>query len=77
MKLFGKITLSIAIVFVMCLLSGAIVMWLWNWIIPIIFDKAVEAGWIAGSITYWQGWGLSFLGSCLFGKSSSYETDRY
>lgn len=71
LKSLGAFILGMGLVFVACLLTGLIVMWLWNWIIPVVFAKAVEAGWIAGSITYWQGWGLAMLGSCLCGKNST------
>ena len=38
------------------------VMWLWNWLMPIIFNLP--------KINIWQAWGLSLLSSLLFGKSS-------
>jgi hypothetical protein len=40
-------------------LFGAIVMWLWNWLMPVIFHLGV--------ITYWQAVGLAILGRLLFG----------
>jgi hypothetical protein len=40
-------------------LFGAIVMWLWNWLMPLIFHLGV--------ITYWQAFGLAILGRFLFG----------
>lgn len=42
-------------------LFGAIVMWLWNWLMPLIFHLGV--------ITYWQAVGLAILGRLLFGCS--------
>jgi hypothetical protein len=39
-------------------LFGFIVMLLWNWLMPEIFDL--------GKITYWQGWGLVILAHILF-----------
>ena len=38
------------------------IMWLWNWLMPVIFGLTV--------ITYWQAWGLFVLSSLLL-KSSS------
>ena len=40
-------------------LFGAVVMWLWNWLMPVIFHLGV--------ITYWQAVGLAILGRLLFG----------
>jgi hypothetical protein len=40
-------------------LFGAIVMWLWNGLMPVIFHLGV--------ITYWQAVGLAILGRLLFG----------
>ena len=41
-------------------LFGAVVMWLWNWLMPVIFHLEV--------ITYWQAVGLAILGRLLFGS---------
>ena len=41
-------------------LFGAVVMWLWNWLMPAIFHLGV--------ITYWQAVGLAILGRLLFGS---------
>ena len=41
-------------------LFGAIIMWLWNWLMPVIFHL--------GMITYWQAVGLAILGRLLFGS---------
>jgi hypothetical protein len=41
-------------------LFGAVVMWLWNWLMPVIFNLGV--------ITYWQAVGLAILGRLLFGS---------
>lgn len=70
-KYIGVFVLGLVLVFIACLLTGWVVMLLWNWLVPIVFAKAVATGWIAGSISYWEGWGLAMLGSCLFGKNSS------
>jgi hypothetical protein len=40
-------------------LFGAVVMWLWNWLMPAIFHL--------GMITYWQAVGLAILGRLLIG----------
>lgn len=42
------------------ILFGAVVMWLWNWLMPAIFGLGV--------ITYWQAVGLAVLGRLLFGS---------
>ena len=41
-------------------LFGAVVMWLWNWLMPVIFHLGV--------VTYWQAVGLAILGRLLFGS---------
>ncbi|MEI6174049.1 MAG: hypothetical protein WCR01_09875 [Bacteroidota bacterium] len=41
-------------------LFGAVVMWLWNCLMPVIFHLGV--------ITYWQAIGLAILGRLLFGS---------
>ena len=41
-------------------LFGAVVMWLWNGLMPVIFHLGV--------ITYWQAVGLAILGRLLFGS---------
>lgn len=43
------------------LINGVFVMLVWNWLMPIIFGL--------GKITFWQGWGLSFLCSILFTRT--------
>jgi hypothetical protein len=47
--------------FVLC---GYLFMWLWNALMPQIFNLP--------AITYWQGWGLILLSSILF-KGSSHK----
>jgi hypothetical protein len=41
-------------------LFGWVVMWLWNWLMPVIFHLGV--------VTYWQAVGLAILGRLLFGS---------
>jgi len=41
-------------------LFGAVVMWLWNWLMPVIFHL--------GMITYWQAVGIAVLARLLFGS---------
>jgi hypothetical protein len=42
----------------MALLFGLVVMFLWNWLMPVIFALPV--------ITFWQAWGLVLLSHILF-----------
>ena len=42
----------------MALLFGFVVMWLWNWLMPVIFGLP--------TITFWQAWGLVVLSHILF-----------
>ena len=48
-------------------IEGLFVMWLWNWLMPAIFGL--------GSITYWQGWGISFLCGMLFTRTVNKENN--
>ncbi|HUV06617.1 MAG TPA: hypothetical protein VMX75_02740 [Spirochaetia bacterium] len=50
----GGIVLALAMAF----LLGLVVMWLWNWLMPVIFGLP--------TINYWQGWGLVLLAHILF-----------
>ncbi|MCX6304034.1 MAG: hypothetical protein NT040_03610 [Bacteroidetes bacterium] len=56
----GWIILGIVGFTVFAFLFGAVVMWLWNWLMPVIFHLGV--------ITYWQAVGLAILGRLLFGS---------
>ncbi|MFH2114485.1 MAG: hypothetical protein ABIJ86_08265 [Spirochaetota bacterium] len=44
-------------------LFGHIVMWLWNWIMPYLFDLP--------TIDFWMAWGIVALSMILFGRASS------
>lgn len=55
----GWIALAIVGFAAFVLLFGAVIMWLWNWLMPAIFSL--------GIITYWQAVGLAILGRLLFG----------
>ena len=56
----GWIILGIVGFTAFAFLFGAVVMWLWNWLMPVIFHLAV--------ITYWQAVGLAILCRLLFGS---------
>lgn len=56
----GWIVLGIVGFTAFAFLFGAVVMWLWNWLMPTIFHLTV--------ITYWQAFGLAILAKVLFGN---------
>jgi len=56
----GWIILGVIGVTAFAFLFGAVVMWLWNCLMPVIFHLGV--------ITYWQAVGLAVLGRLLFGS---------
>ena len=58
----GKIFMVLGFVMFVAFLYTLPVMWLWNWLMPIIFNLP--------KINIGQAWGLSLLSSLLFGKSS-------
>lgn len=62
-KTVGLIVLAIVIAIVIGLLMAFPVMWLWNWLMPVIFGL--------GKITVLQAFGLNMLSSALFKTSSS------
>ena len=56
----GWIILGVIGVTAFAFLFGAVVMLLWNWLMPAIFHLGV--------ITYWQAVGIAILGRLLFGS---------
>lgn len=48
-------------------LFGHIVMWLWNWIMPYLFNLP--------TINFWMAWGIVALSMILFGRASSGSSD--
>ena len=58
-RILGKIVVGIVIAALIALIVGALVMMLWNWLMPVIFGF--------GPITYWQGFGLVLLLRLLIG----------
>ncbi len=62
---FTKFMGIIFLVIVIFILVGFIVMWLWNWLMPEIFDLT--------EINFWKSIGLILLSSIFFG-SRSYKT---
>lgn len=57
--------LVIVIAFVIAIIMGFPMMWLWNALMPSIFGLT--------KITFWQGVGLNLLSGLLFGKISYKE----
>ncbi len=52
------LALGLAFVGVMSLLAAVVMFFLWNWLMPELFNLK--------EVTYWQAWGLCFLCSMLF-----------
>ncbi|NPV01539.1 MAG: hypothetical protein HPY53_09185 [Brevinematales bacterium] len=59
----GMVIGGIALAVVFALVFGAVVMLLWNWIMPEVFGLKV--------IGYWQGFGLVLIAKILFGNPGS------
>ena len=57
------IILGILVFALVALICALPVMLLWNWLMPDIFGLT--------TINFWQALGISFLSSCLFGRTSS------
>jgi hypothetical protein len=64
----GAALTAIATVIVLGFLTGLIVEWLWNWLVPGIFGLP--------RIDFWQAWGLLVLSGMLFGSRTRVETDK-
>ena len=61
--------LGIAGAFLLGLLFGNVIMWLWNWLMPKLFGLS--------TIGFWEGLGLFLLAKILFGFGGSREdTER-
>ena len=58
LKIFGAIILTLILIVVLALLMGFPVMWLWNWLMPLIFGLK--------TITFWQAVGINILCGLLF-----------
>lgn len=52
-----------AVISLVCLLLGLPLMFLWNWLMPFIFDLP--------TITFWQAVGLNLLSSILFAQTTT------
>jgi hypothetical protein len=66
MKIIHDILLVVGVLILACLLFGAPLMVLWNWLMPTIFDLP--------EITFWQACGLNILSAILF--RSSIKTNK-
>ncbi|HTX87478.1 MAG TPA: hypothetical protein VMC08_00685 [Bacteroidales bacterium] len=64
----GWIILAILGVAAFIFLFGAVIMWLWNALMPVIFHLGV--------ITYWQAVGLAILARLLFGSMHGHSHHR-
>ncbi|MCK5128969.1 MAG: NADH-quinone oxidoreductase subunit K [Clostridiales bacterium] len=64
LKIIGMVILGIAV----AILFGFVVMWLWNWLMPMIFGLT--------TITYWQAVGLFVLAKIIFGSFGSGSSDK-
>ncbi len=65
-RVLGKIVLGVLIAALIAVAVGALVMVLWNWLMPEIFGL--------GTITYWQGFGLVLLLRLLIGGFGEHGT---
>jgi hypothetical protein len=63
MEVITKVLVAIGVVFFIGLFTALPVMWLWNWLMPLIFGLI--------TINFWQALGLSLLCGFLSGGSSS------
>lgn len=64
LKMIGMVILGIAA----CVLMGFVIMWLWNWLMPMIFGLA--------QVNYWQAVGIFILAKILFGFGGGSSSDH-
>ena len=67
METVTKILITVGTVVLLALLMTFPLMWLWNWLMPDLFNVA--------EIGFWQALGLNFLASILFKKNNSTSSD--
>lgn len=65
MKLILPIIISILIFVFVCSISSVLVFFLWNEIMPVIFDLP--------TISFWQAYGLTLLCKLLFGNTHNQD----
>lgn len=59
----ATLILNLLAIVIGAFITGLIVMLVWNWLMPAIFDIR--------TITYLQGWGISFLCGLLFRSATT------
>ena len=59
LKVMKWVVAGLAVAALVFLFVGLLVMWLWNWLMPVIFGLP--------TIGYWQAWGLLLLAHILLG----------
>jgi len=62
-KMVGALLLATVYILFWALIIGFPVMWVWNWIMPYLFQLP--------HINFWQSWGILFLSASLF-KSNTF-----
>jgi hypothetical protein len=63
----NTILIAILLVVVTAILLGFPLMWLWNWLMPTIFNLP--------EITFWQALGLNALATILFKQNTNTKKD--
>ena len=68
LRVIGAVIGGLFLIVFFALALGAIVMVLWNWLMPSLFGL--------GAITYWQGFGILVLAQLLFGSHDSHKGEH-
>ena len=71
MHIIGMVFMGLTFAVLFALVFGLLVMWLWNWLMPVIFGSGVA------EIEYWQAFGLVILSKLLFGGFGHRSHDRW
>lgn len=66
LKGLGAAMLGIFLIALGAFFVGLLVMWVWNWLMPMLFDLP--------TVTYIEGWGIAFLSGLLFKGTTTVNT---
>jgi len=68
LRVIGAVIGGLLLITIIALVLGAIIMVLWNWLMPALFGL--------GTINYWQGFGILLLAQLLFGSHTGRRADH-
>lgn len=64
----GYGVIGIGLTAIVALFTGLLVMWTWNWLMPMLFGLQ--------TVNFIQGWGIAFLSGLLFKGTQQVQTKQ-